>query len=140
MRTLALPVILVLAACSLAAPVQAAGPLAGLPPGWSHVSINVVTRHVPHTITYDRGRVIAVSPTSLTLLEGGGVAQTIAVSPAAKVVIAGQPGSLLAIRRLEIATTMSVDGAPATTVRVQIPPRVAAAIARAPRRQGGAGQ
>ena len=42
------------------------------------------------------------------------------VSPSAQVRIAGQPASLSQIRRLEIATTISIDGAPATTVRVQI--------------------
>ena len=60
------------------------------------------------------------------------------VSPSAKVVIAGQPASLSQVRRLEIATTMSIDGAPATTVRVQIPPGVAAAIRREMRRGGSA--
>jgi hypothetical protein len=139
-RALLLPVVLALAVCLLAGPTQAAGPLASLPPGWSHASINVVIRHVPHTLTYDRGRVVAVSASSLTLRERDGSLVTVAVDPASKVVIAGQPGSLSSVRRLEIATTMSIDGAPATTVRVQIPPGLRAAIAAVALKRGSAGR
>jgi hypothetical protein len=117
------------AACALAA--KAANPTAGLPPGWSHATVNVVIRRQVHTLVYDRGRVIAVTPTSLTLRESDGTMPTIAVAPNAKIVIAGRPATLAQVRRLEIATTMSIDGAPATTVRVRIPPAVAAALARA---------
>jgi hypothetical protein len=73
-----------------------------------------------------------VSSSSLTLLErDGNVASTVVidVSPTAQITIAGQPGTLADIRPLEIATTLSIDGAAATKVTVQIPPRVAAAIA-----------
>lgn len=103
-----------------------------LPAGWSHAEINVTIRHVPHTLVYDRGRVTAVTSSSLTLLErDGNVASSVVidVSPTAQITIAGQPGTLADIRPLEIATTLSIDGAAATKVTVQIPPRVAAAIA-----------
>jgi len=110
-----------------------------LPAGWSHAEINVTIRHVPHTLVYDRGRVTAVTATSLTLLErNGNVANVVVISvaPNAQITIAGQPGSLAQIRPLEIATTVSVDGAAATKVSVQIPPRVAAAIAGQRARRG----
>ena len=44
------------------------------------------------------------------------------VAPSAQVRIDGPPATLAQVRRLENATTISIDGAPATTVRVQIPP------------------
>jgi hypothetical protein len=100
-----------------------------LPPGWSHASINVIVRGVPHTLVYDRGRVQAVSTSSITLRERDGSSVTINVSPTSRVTINGNPASLSQIRRFEIATTLQIDGAPATRVTVRIPPAVAAAIA-----------
>jgi hypothetical protein len=117
----------VLAACALASPGQAASPTAGLPPGWSHASINVVIRHVAHTLTYDRGRVTAVAASSLILRERDGTVVTIAVSPTARVLIAGRPGSLAQVHRQDTATTMSMDGAPASLVKVQVPRGVTSA-------------
>ncbi len=102
----------------------------GLPPGWSHAEINVTIRHQPHTLIYDRGRVTAVTATSLTLREHDGSVVTVDVSPASRVTVAGRPGSLAEVRRLEIATTLRVDGGAATKVTVRIPPGLAAALAR----------
>jgi hypothetical protein len=84
----------------------------------------------PHTLVYDRGRVLAVSATSLTLREQDGSVQTIDVSGSSQVTIAGQPASLSQIRLREIAITLRIDGADATRVTVRIPPAVAAEIAR----------
>lgn len=123
----------VVLAAALAAQTGAAAGGPGLPPGWTHVSVNVIIRRVPYTLVYDRGRVIAVTATSLTLRERDGSVWVINVSPTALIRIGGQPGSLSQIRPLEIATTLSVDGAAASKVSVQVPPRVAAAI-----QQGGA--
>jgi len=114
-------------------------PRPSLPAGWSHAEINVVIKHQPHTLIYDRGRVVAVTASSLVLRERDGSVVTIAVSAASQIRIAGQPGVLSQIRRLEIATTVGVDGGPAALVTVQIPPRVAAAIARQQARAGAAG-
>src|ERR1700722_13985339 len=105
------------------------------PPGWTEISINVVIRHVPHTLVYDRGRIIAVSGSSLTLKERDGNVVPINVSPTAQIMIDGQPAALSQVRVLETATTLRVDGGAAEKVTVQIPPKLAAAIAR---RQGGA--
>ena len=136
MRKLSIPILSLLAACVLAASSQAGNPLAGLPTGWSHATINVLIKRQPHTLIYDRGRVVAFTASSLTLKERDGSVVVVNVSPTAQIFIAGQPASLSQVRRLEIATTMSIDGAPATTVRVQIPPGVAAAIRRELRRGG----
>lgn len=107
----------------------------GLPPGWSHAQINVTINGAPHTLVYDRGRIIAVGPSSVTLRERDGSVWTIDVSASTQITIDGQPGSLPQVRRLETATTMSIDGGPATKLTVQIPPGVAAAIAAALARQ-----
>lgn len=106
-----------------------------LPAGWSHAEINVIVRGVPHTLVYDRGRVVAVSESSLTLRERDGSTQAINVSPTSQVTIAGQQGSLSQIRRGEIAITLRIDGGDATRVTVRIPPAVAAAIAAQQARQ-----
>ena len=129
-------------AAAAAALLIAAGPAAAvriprapnLPVGWSHAEINIVIRRIPHTLTYDRGRVSSVAAESLTLLEPDGSVQTISVSPTALVTIAGQQASLVQVRPGEIAITVSVDGAPAVSVKVQVPPRLAVALGRGPRR------
>jgi hypothetical protein len=110
-----------------------------LPPGWSHVSVNVVIKRQAHTLTYDRGRVISVSPTALELREADGTMWTIPVTPETQVKIQGRPASIAQIRRLEIATTVTEDGGPALKVNVTIPPGLAAlarAAARSARRSG----
>ena len=94
-------------------------PPPNLPDGWSHATINVVVRHVPHTFTYDHGRVAAVSPTSLTLREPDGSIVTIGIDSSTVVRIAGRLASIAQVRRLDVATTVTVDGGPAALVKVQ---------------------
>jgi hypothetical protein len=106
------------------------GPVSGLPAGWSHAQINVVIRRQPHTLTYDRGRVVSVTPTQLVLRERDGSMAQITLSPATKVTIAGRGATLAQIRPLETAVTVSVDGGPASAVRVTIPAWLAARLAR----------
>ena len=96
--------------------------VATLPPGWSHAEVNVVIKGQPHTLTYDRGRVLSVGPSSLTLKERDGSVVTITVSSSTVITIAGRPGSLAQIRPLEQAMTISMDGGSATTVTVTTPP------------------
>jgi hypothetical protein len=111
-----------LSAALLAAPAVAAGgpfaPVAGLPNGWSHAQVNVVTRHQPHTLTFDRGRVQTASPTSVTLREPDGSIVTIALGPSTQVRVNGRLASMAQVRRGAIAVTVSVDGAPASFVRI----------------------
>lgn len=125
---------LVVAAGFEVAATEAAG-IGSLPPGWSHVQVNVVIKHQPHTVAYDRGRVQSVGASSVTLKERDGSVWTILVGPATKLTINGRPASLAQVRPLEQATTMAVDGGAATFVRVQIPPALAAAFARQAARQ-----
>ena len=108
-----------------------------LPPGWSHAEINVIVKGVPHTLVYDRGRILSFTPTTLTLREADRSIQVIPVSPASRVTIDGRPGSLSQIRRLEVAVTLRIDGADATRVTVRVPPALAARIAARQARSGG---
>ena len=78
-----LPAAAALAAALILAGVAAADQIRAvprLPAGWSHAEINVIVKGTPHTLVYDRGRVLAVSATSLTLREQDGSVQTINVS------------------------------------------------------------
>ena len=131
--TKALITVLAFAAALACATAAGAGRFPGgpqLPAGWSHAEINVTVKGTPHTLVYDRGRVVAVSPTSITLRERDGTPQVISVSSSTQVRIAGQPGTLAQVRRFELATTLRVDGGDAMKVTVQIPPGLAALIAR----------
>jgi hypothetical protein len=120
---------LLLASSAFVATSWGAG-IGSLPPGWSHVQVNVVIKHQAHTVSYDRGRVQAVGTSSLTLRERDGSVWTIAVGPPTKVTINGRAASLSQVRPLEQATTMAIDGGAASFVRVTIPPALAAAQAR----------
>src|SRR5215468_4394825 len=94
-------------------------PAPNLPPGWSHASINVVIKRVPHTITYDHGRITSVSATSLTLKEPDGSVVTSVVNAGTKVTIDGRPASIAQVKRSQTATVASVDGGPAAQVKVR---------------------
>ena len=103
----------------------AAGPrFPGLPPGtnWSHAEVNVIVRHQPHTLVYDRGRIQSLSGTTLTLRELDGSLVTVEVSPTAVVTIDGQMGSLSGVRLPAAAVTLRVDGAAAVRVAVKSTP------------------
>jgi len=120
------------AAAALIAPTAQAVrlPRPSLPPGWSHAQVNIVIKRVPHTLTYDRGRVVAVTPTSVTVRERDGSLWTVPVTSSTVIKIDGQPSTIDQVRRLETATTVRIDGGPAATLTVQIPPGLAAIIAR----------
>ena len=129
--------LLAVAASALAAATLAGGAGAiklpappNLPVGWSHATVNIVIRRVPHTLTYDHGRVTDVSPTSLTLREPDGSVVTIGIDAGTRVKIDGRPAAVGQVRRLETATTVTVDGGAAALVQVKIPPAVRAAITR----------
>jgi len=126
---LLLTALLALAVATSASAKSIASPIGSLPKGWSHAQLNVLIKHQPHTLTYDRGRVLSVTATSVTVREPG-TSVTIPVGPSTQITIAGKPSLLSQVRPLEIATTMSIDGAAASFVRVQIPPALAARLAR----------
>jgi hypothetical protein len=120
--------LLAVAIASLA--LAAAVPAENLPAGWTHAEINYSVNHVPHTLVLDRGRVTAVSPSSLTLHEADGSSVQVALAPDTQFIVNGHPGQATDVRRGATATTQRVDGGPARLVNVKIPPR----LLRLPRR------
>jgi hypothetical protein len=102
----------------------------GLPAGWTHAEINVFVNRTAHTLIFDRGRVTAASAGGMSLREQDGTVQQIAVSPSTQVVANGAPGSVSLIRPGETAVTERIDGGPATSVRLTIPPRLARKLGR----------
>ena len=72
---------------------------------------------VVHDLRVDRGRVLAVNGSSLTLRERDGTVVTVQVAAGADVY--GYVSSVFAIRRGMRATTVREGGGPATTVVVQ---------------------
>jgi hypothetical protein len=110
--------VLALAASASAAP----GPLAALPPGWSHAAVNVVGANGQgHTLVYDRGKVTAVAALTLTLRELDGSIVTISVAPDATVKVDGQPGTFSQVQAGDDATALAIDGAPASQLEVTAP-------------------
>ncbi len=121
MRGTLLKAIAATAACSVALAAGSASGAGGggvMPAGWTHAEINYAVGRVPHTLILDRGRVAAVSPSSLTLREQDGSIVQIGLSSSTQVTINGQPGQLSQIRRFANAMTQRIDGGPATQVRV----------------------
>ena len=115
------------AACSLTLAAGSASGAGGggvMPAGWTHAEINYSVNRVPHTLILDRGRVAAVSSTSVTLREQDGSTVQIGLSSSTQVLVDGQAGQLSSIRRFSMAITQRIDGGPATVVRVHIPPRL----------------
>lgn len=106
---------------------RVSGPV--LPPGWTHVSVNVKVKGTPETLTYDRGQITAVSGGSLTLRESDGSVWTINVSPSTTVTVNGAPSSLSQLIPRETAITVSVNGT-ATTVTARLSAALAASLAR----------
>jgi hypothetical protein len=80
---------------------------------------------VPHTLVLDRGRVISVSPSAITLRELDGSSVQIALAADTQVIVDGSPGQLSDIRRGVAAVSQRIDGGTARLVRVHVPPRLA---------------
>jgi hypothetical protein len=101
----------------------AADPTAGLPPGWSHAEINVILNGKPHTLIFDRGKVMSVDASTLTLKERDGSIVAIPVGPRTVVRVDGRLGSLSLVQPGFSALTRRVDGGPAKLVRATRPLR-----------------
>ncbi len=94
-----------------------------LPRGWSHAQINVVGPNGrPHTLIYDRGRVLSVGDSSLTLREPDRSVVTIQVAPTAVIRIDGRAGTLAQLEPGFAVLTLGVDGRPARRVQATSSP------------------
>ncbi|MGH3001984.1 MAG: hypothetical protein ACRDM1_04855 [Gaiellaceae bacterium] len=100
-------------------------PFPKLPGAWSHAELNVTIHKQPHTLILDRGRIVQVSATQLTLAERVGhvvavipLSPRTIITPRALVSPRGRHGSPLRLRRNLNVQTMRIDGGPAVRVRV----------------------
>jgi hypothetical protein len=119
MRRLAVALaILSLLACAGTAS-GAGGPpqIPRIPGKWSHVELNVNIKRVPHTLILDRGKIVQITTTSVTLHEATGDTQTIELTDATIVTLDGRPATISSLRRRMTATTLRVDGGAAVRVR-----------------------
>jgi hypothetical protein len=113
------------AAVSLLACAAAAGAGGGPPqipriPGtWSHAEINVTIKRVPHTLIVDRGKIVEITTTQVTLREGRAVTATIPLNAQTIVTLDGKPATISSLRRRMTATTLRVDGGAAVRVRAK---------------------
>jgi len=112
-----------LALAGVAAAAGTPGPIASLPPGWSHAEVNVTINGETHTLIYDRGRVQSATSSSLVLKERDGSVVTIPVGPKTRVRVNGQPASLADVQQGYFASTLRIDGGPAQLVRAFAPRR-----------------
>ncbi len=114
----------ILASLSLMASAGVAAGAGGGPPQipripgtWSHAEINVRIQKQPHTLILDRGRVVQVTTSQLTLREGAGGDTVIPVDAETIVTLDGRRASIADLRRRMFATTMRIDGGDAVRVR-----------------------
>jgi hypothetical protein len=89
-----------------------------LPGTWSHAEINVTIRRTPHTLILDRGRIVQVSATQVTLRESDGTTVIVPLSPSTIVAIGGVPSTTFDLRKRMNAQTMRIDGGAAVRLRV----------------------
>ena len=120
-RKLALMVALLATFAAVAATAASAAkipPFPKIPGNWSHAEINVTINGEPHTLILDRGRIVQVSATQLTLFERAGAKVVIPINAQAIVRIYGYSATIYMLRRLMNAWTMRIDGGPAVRIRV----------------------
>jgi hypothetical protein len=120
MRRLAVLVVTLALLAPAAAVARGGGgvpPFPRLPGAWSHAEINVKIKRHYHTLILDRGRIVQVSATQMTLRERDGSVVTIPLTPQTLVVVDGLaavPGDL---QKKMDAQAMRIDGGPAVRVR-----------------------
>ena len=85
-------------------------------PRFARSEVVVVAGGVPHAIRFDRGRVTAVSSSTVTLLERDGTFVTIPISPSAAVRVNGRPAALANVRRGSIALAVRDGDRPAESL------------------------
>ena len=84
---------------------------------WSHVEINVTIKRVPHTVALDRGRIIQISSTQLTLRERDGSTWVIPIDEDTITVVGGLAAVPANLRKKMNVETMRIDNGPAVRVR-----------------------
>ncbi len=109
--------VLAFAASALAATRSAIPPFPHLAGCWSHAEINVKIKKVPHTLILDRGRIVQVSRTQVTLHECDNTTVVVPLSQSTLVVVQGVPSTVFGLSKRMNAQTMRIDGGPAVRLR-----------------------
>ncbi len=121
MRKLATMVVvlslLAFAASAVAATRTAIPPFPHLTGCWSHAEINVKIKKIPHTLILDRGRIVQVSRTQVTLRECDNTTAVVPLSQSTLVVVQGVPSTVFGLSKRMNAQTMRIDGGPAVRLR-----------------------
>jgi hypothetical protein len=112
--------LLAFAGSAVAAIRSAIPPFPHLSGCWSHAEINVKIKKVPHTLILDRGRIVQVSRTQVTLRECDNTTVVVPLSQATLVVVQGVPSTVFDLTKRMNAQTMRIDGGPAVRLRATI--------------------
>ncbi len=84
---------------------------------WSHAEINVKIKKVPHTLILDRGKIVQVSRTQVTLRECDNTTVVVPLSQSTLVVLQGVPSTVFDLTKRMNAQTMRIDGGAAVRLR-----------------------
>ena len=109
--------LLAFAASAVAATRTAIPPFPHLTGCWSHAEINVKIKKIPHTLILDRGRIVQVSRTQVTLRECDNTTAVVPLSQSTLVVVQGVPSTVFGLSKRMNAQTMRIDGGPAVRLR-----------------------
>jgi hypothetical protein len=113
---------LVAGATGLAASAPSQGDVLGrlfLGPRMARAEVVLFQAGVAHDWRLDQGRVTAVRPTAVELVEKDGTRVVVPVGPAAEVLLNGQPATILDLTRGMTVLTARDGSAPATMVRAR---------------------
>ena len=110
-----------LLACAGSAAGAGGGPpqIPRIPGNWSHAEINVAIKKAQHTLILDRGKIVEVTMTQLTLRERDGTTAVIPVNGQTIVNLDGRSGTISSLRRRMTVTTLRVDDGAAVRVRAE---------------------
>ena len=110
-----------LLACAGSAAGAGGGPpqIPRIPGNWSHAEINVAIKKAQHTLILDRGKIVEVTMTQLTLRERDGTTAEIPINGQTIVNLDGRPATISNLRRRMTVTTLRVDDGAAVRVRAE---------------------
>ncbi|HWJ32916.1 MAG TPA: hypothetical protein VNR59_11295 [Gaiellaceae bacterium] len=95
-------------------------PFPQLSGNWTHVEMNVTIKRAAHTLILDRGRIVQISPSQLTVHERDGT--TVVIPLSAQTIVtqgnADHSATFTTIRKGRNAMVMRIDGGAAVRVRI----------------------
>jgi hypothetical protein len=112
--------LIVLAFAGFAGAALGKGPVPQFPrlPGtWSHAEINVSIKRVPHTLILDRGKIVQVNSSQVTVRRRDNSTVIVPLSTSTIVVVDNVPAEVFDLRKRMTVQTMRIDGGAAVRVR-----------------------